>query len=99
MLNSKFFSVDSPDIDVEDRKYVRGEAGIAESCDTFCMAMGRGHVHVIPCQRDKCQSDLHDGHRHAKVPLSHRISDWLSIGERRSLPLCAIYVLAQKPQL
>jgi len=67
MLNSKFFTVDCTEVDVEDRKYVQGEAGIAECCDTFCMAKGRGHVHVIKCQPDKCSSDLHDGHRHAQV--------------------------------
>jgi len=69
MKNSTFFTVDSTDVDVEGRKYVRGEAGIAECCDTFCMARGRGHIHVIRCQKDRCSSDLHDGHRHAEVRL------------------------------
>lgn len=70
MINANFFSVNGTNINVGERRYVRGETGIAECCDTFCIARGRGHVHVIPCQKDKCSSDLYDQHRHAQV-LTH----------------------------
>lgn len=29
--------------------------------------VGAGHVHVMPCDRHTCQSDLRDGHRHAET--------------------------------
>lgn len=57
----------SADIDVGERKYVRGEQGLAETCDNYCSVMGRGHVHVLPCDPSQCdldgQATLHEGQR------------------------------------
>ena len=67
------FVADEQDIDVKERQYVRGEAGTAETCDSYCMTMGRGHVHVLPCDPARC--DLHgpslvDGRRHTSKKYS-----------------------------
>eukprot|EP00884_Botryococcus_braunii_P007870 jgi/Botrbrau1/17084/Bobra.0611s0002.1 len=64
MVSTVFVSEDK-DIDVGPRKYVQGESGIAETCDSFCNSCGRGHVHVIPCDKTQCGSLLCDGRRHA----------------------------------
>ena len=68
-MNCRFVA-EQQDIDVSERLYVRGEAGSAETCDSFCSALGRGHVHVLPCDPDRC--DLHgpspvDGRRHSRI--------------------------------
>lgn len=65
----------SQDIDVGERKYVRGERGLAETCDNYCSVMGRGHVHVLPCDPAKCdiggQASLLEGRRrHARCQYS-----------------------------
>lgn len=64
------------EIDVGERKYVRGEWGVAETCDNYCSVMGRGHVHVLPCDPDKCdvggQASLLEGQRrHARCQYSN----------------------------
>ena len=59
----------SADIDIGERQYVRGEAGSAETCDSFCSTCGRGHVHVLPCDPYNCNIGG-QGRRHATVTYS-----------------------------
>eukprot|EP00775_Hariotina_reticulata_P002623 gene2623-2924_t len=65
----------SEEIDIGVRKYVRGERGEAETCDAFCSAMGRGHIHILPCNPASCdiqgQVTLLEGQRrHAHTQYS-----------------------------
>eukprot|EP00899_Mesostigma_viride_P017244 jgi/Mesvir1/25520/Mv01770-RA.1 len=58
---------DRDDIDVGERKYVRGESGHAEMCNMLCQAMGQGHIHVMTCDADdpkQCTHSSRDGRRH-----------------------------------
>jgi hypothetical protein len=78
MRNTCFVSdaAQSPEIDVGERKYVRGEQGLAEACDNYCSVMGRGHVHVLPCDPAQCdvggQASLQEGQRrHARCCYSN----------------------------
>ncbi|KAL3698230.1 hypothetical protein R1sor_012306 [Riccia sorocarpa] len=50
-MREKKFVAESEDIDILDRKYKWGESGIAEMCNMYCKAQGRGHVHLIPCPK------------------------------------------------
>eukprot|EP01119_Soliformovum_irregulare_P015879 TRINITY_DN4538_c0_g1_i3.p1 TRINITY_DN4538_c0_g1~~TRINITY_DN4538_c0_g1_i3.p1 ORF type:complete len:2418 (+),score=551.37 TRINITY_DN4538_c0_g1_i3:532-7785(+) len=66
MRNSYFIS-DSENIDLGERKYVVGESGSAEMCMMFCKTLGRGHIHITPCDADKeaeCTHAAVDGRRH-----------------------------------
>lgn len=70
MEHCHFVSADGDDVDVEDRQYVRGECGVAETCDSHCCARGRGHMHVMLCDPSKCDKDgptIIDGRRHARA--------------------------------
>ncbi|GLJ34364.1 hypothetical protein SUGI_0690960 [Cryptomeria japonica] len=67
MRNVRFVS-EEEDIDIIDRKYKRGEKGIAEMCNMFCKKQGRGHIHLVPCPgSSKCTGNLYDGSRHETV--------------------------------
>ncbi|KAH7282153.1 hypothetical protein KP509_35G015100 [Ceratopteris richardii] len=67
MKKTKFVA-EMEDIDFQDRKYVRGESGVAEMCAMHCRARGRGHTHLIPCPEigvdGCCTGKLYDGARH-----------------------------------
>ncbi|KAH7282158.1 hypothetical protein KP509_35G015400 [Ceratopteris richardii] len=67
MKKTKFVA-EMEDIDLQDRKYVRGESGVAEMCAMHCRARGRGHTHLIPCPEVEgngcCTGKLYDGARH-----------------------------------
>ena len=41
------------DIDVGQHKYTIGESSVVEYCDQFCKSLGRGHIHIIKCGKDK----------------------------------------------
>ncbi|MCO5576995.1 hypothetical protein L7F22_030816 [Adiantum nelumboides] len=62
------FVAEVEEIDVQDRKYVRGESGVAEMCMMHCKARGRGHTHLAPCPEKAgsgcCIEKLYDGARH-----------------------------------
>ncbi|KAF6266711.1 hypothetical protein COO60DRAFT_1632767 [Scenedesmus sp. NREL 46B-D3] len=82
MRNTYFVSdaAQSAEIDVGERKYVRGEQGMAETCDNYCSVMGRGHVHVLPCDITQCdvggQATLQEGQRrHARCRYSNGRAD------------------------
>ncbi|GLJ34396.1 hypothetical protein SUGI_0691530 [Cryptomeria japonica] len=70
MRNARFIS-EEEDINIEGRKYIWGEKGMAEMCNMFCRKQGRGHIHLIPCPKTSnhrymmCTSNLYDGSRHA----------------------------------
>eukprot|EP00899_Mesostigma_viride_P022218 jgi/Mesvir1/3180/Mv16338-RA.1 len=67
MMRTCHWVSDHNDIDVGDRKYVRGETGQAEMCNLFCQAMGQGHTHIMECDADdpnKCTHSARDGRRH-----------------------------------
>ncbi|KXZ54769.1 hypothetical protein GPECTOR_4g839 [Gonium pectorale] len=69
MENAAFVAAQE-DIDHGERRYRTGEAGIAETCDSFCATQGRGHVHVLPCDPSRCDRDgpgIVDGRRHARA--------------------------------
>ncbi|KAH7282154.1 hypothetical protein KP509_35G015200 [Ceratopteris richardii] len=67
MKKTKFVA-EMEDIDLQDRKYVRGETGVAEMCTMHCRSRGRGHTHLIPCPETEgdgcCTGKLYDGARH-----------------------------------
>ncbi|MCO5596633.1 hypothetical protein L7F22_050700 [Adiantum nelumboides] len=73
MRKMKFVS-EVDEIDVLDRKYARGESGVAEMCNLHCKALGRGHVHLIPCPQanrsGSCTAKLFDGARHVNIACS-----------------------------
>eukprot|EP00884_Botryococcus_braunii_P007871 jgi/Botrbrau1/17085/Bobra.0611s0003.1 len=69
MVSTVFVS-EEKDIDVGSRRYVQGESGIAESCDSYCKSCGRGHLHVVKCDRTQCTSGIQDGRRHACTKYS-----------------------------
>ena len=48
-MRDRTFAGEVRNIDVEDRKYVWGEFGVAEMCPLFCKSQGRGHIHLVPC--------------------------------------------------
>eukprot|EP00899_Mesostigma_viride_P022516 jgi/Mesvir1/3449/Mv11943-RA.1 len=84
---------DHDGLDVGDRKYVTGESGQAEMCNLGCQSLGRGHIHILPCDADdpdQCTYSACDGRRHEtrrygpdedlpKDELTHAIY-WETIG-------------------
>ncbi len=64
MERTRFVSSEEQ-IDVEQRAYVRGDPGCAECCDAFCIASGRGHVHVMP--HSPVEASTRTGRRRARV--------------------------------
>lgn len=70
MRKMKFVS-EVEEIDLLDRKYARGESGMAELCMMHCKARGRGHTHLIQCPASEeggcCTEKLYDGARHATI--------------------------------
>ena len=91
-----FFIANEDDIQVGSHKYKVGEPAVAEMCHIFCNTMGRGHFHVVECDRNKsiARSCTHnkstDGrqhqtttyHPHPNVPKDEMTHDayWASIG-------------------
>lgn len=80
------------DIDIGGRKYVAGESGRAEMCDMFCRTLGRGHIHISPCDSSPstCTHAPKDGRRHEtcrygpdehvpKDELTHE-NHWATVG-------------------
>ena len=65
MRNTQFVA-ESSDIDIGERRYVAGESGTAEMCDMFCRKLGRGHIHIVPCDSIAGVPCTHvaDGRRH-----------------------------------
>jgi hypothetical protein len=45
-------------------RYAVGDSSVAETCDSFCMRCGRGHIHTARCDGNLCKSTMHDGVRH-----------------------------------
>ncbi|KAG2499720.1 hypothetical protein HYH03_002654 [Edaphochlamys debaryana] len=70
-MEHSVFVARQAEVDVGERRYAVGETGIAETCDGFCAALGRGHVHVLPCDPSRCDRDgpsLVEGRRHVHEP-------------------------------
>ena len=66
MVNTRFAS-ESREIDLQNKKYTRGERGVAEMCNLHCRVRGRGHVHLIECSEGAeggCLEGVHAGARH-----------------------------------
>ena len=56
MINQVFVS-ESKVFSIGEREYSQGESARAEICDDFCRRLGRGHTHIIRCQRDHGHDD------------------------------------------
>eukprot|EP01025_Chloroclados_australasicus_P037498 TRINITY_DN3829_c0_g1_i3.p1 TRINITY_DN3829_c0_g1~~TRINITY_DN3829_c0_g1_i3.p1 ORF type:complete len:802 (-),score=42.11 TRINITY_DN3829_c0_g1_i3:263-2668(-) len=80
-MRNTIFVADAEDIDIGDRKYARGESGEAETCDSFCVKMGRGHAHTIHCVKQKCQNAFFPEHRHAQAQYQTDGSNPLELDE------------------
>ena len=72
-MNNTYLVADTRDVDIDDRKYRVGEAGVAEMCPLFCSKSGRGHVHFVPCEHitaEACTAANHDARRrHGQIEL------------------------------
>ncbi|MCO5548987.1 hypothetical protein L7F22_002452 [Adiantum nelumboides] len=53
------------EIDLLDKRYIRGDTGVVEMCMMHCKARGRGHTHLVPCpghaSHGRCLEKLFDG--------------------------------------
>ena len=59
------FASDQEEFDIQGRKYILGEFGVAEMCNMHCKEQGRGHIHLIYYpMNNNCTSCIYDGSRH-----------------------------------
>ena len=56
MVN-RYFIANEDDIIVGEHRYAVGESSVAEKCHIFCNNLGRGHIHVVPCQNRTVNND------------------------------------------
>ena len=45
-------------------RYAPGDETCAETCDSFCNRLGRGHIHTRLCDHSLCRNVSNDGVRH-----------------------------------
>ena len=48
----RYFLANHDEFDIGAHKYAVGESSVAEMCHIFCNELGRGHTHVVDCQRE-----------------------------------------------
>ena len=76
-MKKTHFVSDDVNIDIDDRKYKVGEAGVAEMCPLFCSKLGRGHVHFVSCEQNSASRCVYHGgetdrRRHCMLDLKPR---------------------------
>jgi hypothetical protein len=67
MRNVNFVSEDK-DFEIGNCEYTQGDSGVAEMCKVHCKAQGRGHIHLLPCQKQK--------RGHVQKTLTYQVYSW-----------------------
>ena len=56
----RYFLANQGEFEIGMHKYAVGESSIAEMCHIFCNELGRGHAHVVDCQKQKLDDTCHE---------------------------------------